>query len=155
MHESCSCGCGHDHGQHSHSRAHADARAPLTQAQEAFLHHLEHHHFLPVARFLVERSGADDFSSVALAPVYLRAPDEGMEDVKETAAMLLALEEAGLISLDYDYPLEGYPYPEYLESDLYAFFCKTVEEAAGRPGFLGDTPRLELGSIALAEHGEE
>lgn len=134
------CGCGCEHGHHSNG--------PLTEAQEAFLHELAHHHYLPVARFLVESSVEDDFSSVALAPVYLRGPQETMEWVKETGAMLLELEEKGCLTLDYDYPLEGYPYAEYKESDLYAYFCKTIEEAKGRPGFLGDTPVLELGSIA-------
>lgn len=146
MHDHCCCG--HDHG---HDHDHCPQGAPLTPAQEDFLHHLGHHHFLPVARFLVESSAQDDFSSVALAPVYLRAPDEPLESVKRTAAMLLELESAGCLSLDYDCPLEGYPYAEYLESEVYAYFCKTVEEGGGRPGFLGDTPRLELGSIAPAE----
>ena len=123
----------------------------LTEAQTAFLHELEHHHFLPVARFLIESSREDDFSSVALAPVYLRGPEESMEWVKETGAMLLELEEKGYLTLDYDYPLEGYPYTEYRQSDLYAYFCRTIEKAKGRPGFLGDTPVLELGSIAPAE----
>ena len=76
-----------------------------------------------------------------------------MEQVKETGKMLLDLEERGWITLDYGYPLEGYPYTEYRESALYALFRRTVEEAKGRPGFLGDTPVLELGSIAPAENG--
>ena len=93
----------------------------------------------------------DDFSSVALSPVYLRGPEETMDQVKETGRMLLDLEERGWLTLDYGYPLEGYPYTEYRESALYALFQRTVKEAAGRPGFLGDTPVLELGSIAPAE----
>lgn len=136
------CGCGHDHSHHHEG---------LTEAQHAFLHELEHHHFLPVARFLAESTKEDDFSSVALAPVYLRAPDETMEWVKETGAMLLDLEAKGYLTLDYDVPLEGYPYKEYKESALYAYFCKTIEEGRERPGFLADTPVLELGSIAPAE----
>ena len=151
--EHCGCGCGHDHN-HDHNHAHNHAHrpgGPLTEAQEAFLHELAHHHFLPVARFLVESTAEDDFSSVALAPVYLRGPEETMEWVKETGAMLRELEERGYLTLDYDYPLEGYPYTEYRESALYAYFCKTIEEGRGRPGFLGDTPVLELGSIAPAE----
>ena len=69
-------------------------------------------------------------------------------DSEKMAGML---EEKGYLTLDYDYPLEGYPYTEYRQSDLYAYFCRTIEEAKGRPGFLGDTPVLELGSIAPAE----
>lgn len=147
-HDHCGCGCGHDHSHvHEHHHPHGD----LTEAQEAFLHELRHHHFLPLARFVVESTKEDDFSSVALAPVYLRHPGETMEWVKETAAMLLDLEARGLLTLDYDYPLEGYSYEEYKTSDLYAYFQKTIAEAAARPGFLGDTPVLELGSIAPAE----
>ena len=146
--EHCGCGCEHGH-THEHHEHHG--RGELTGAQHAFLHELEHHRFLPVARFLVESTVEDDFSSVALAPVYLRAPDETMEWVKETGAMLRDLEEKGYLTLDYDYPLDGYPYTEYKESALYAYFCKTIEEGKDRPGFLGDTPVLELGSIAPAE----
>lgn len=144
-HEPCGCGCGHHHEHHHHS---GELLGELTQAQAAFLHELEHHHFLPVARFVVESSQEGDFSSVALAPVFLRSPEETMEWVKETGAMLLELEQRGWITLDYDYPLEGYSYAEYKQSELYTYFCSTVEEAKGRPGFLGDTPVLELGSIA-------
>ena len=145
--EHCNCSCGH-HQEHHSLHPHGGG---LTEAQTAFLHELEHHHFLPVARFLIESSREDDFSSVALAPVYLRGPEESMEWVKETGAMLLGLEEKGYLTLDYDYPLESYPYTEYRQSDLYAYFCRTIEEAKGRPGCLGDTPVLELGSIAPAE----
>ena len=145
--EHCNCGCGH-HQEHHSLHPHGGG---LTEAQTAFLHELEHHHFLPVARFLIESSREDDFSSVALAPVYLRGPEESMEWVKETGAMLLEMEEKGYLALDYDYPLEGYPYTEYRQSDLYAYFCRTIEEAKGRPGFLGDTPVLEKMSARPAE----
>lgn len=141
----------HEH-EHSHDHGCGYSRhAGLTEAQADFLYHLEHHHFLPVARFLVESSVEDDFCSQALAPVYLRHPGEGLEAVRETAALLLELERAGLITLDYDCPLEGYDYAEYRDSELFAYFCRTVEEGKGRPGFLGDTPFLELGSIAPAQ----
>lgn len=99
----------------------------------------------------MESTAEDDFSAVALSPVYLRSPEDTMEQVKEMGALLLDLERRGWITLDYGYALEGYPYEEYRTSALYAYFCRTVEEAKGRPGFLGDTPVLELGSIAPAE----
>ena len=157
-HEHCGCGCGHDHSHehhhehsHEHHGGHTCRQGTLTEAQAAFLGELEHHHYLPLARFLVESTVEDDFSSVALAPVYLRSPEEAMDQVKEIGALLLDLERRGWITLDYGYPLEGYPYEEYRQSALYAYFRRTVEEAKGRPGFLGDTPVLELGSIALAE----
>ena len=153
-HEHCGCGCGHDHSHehhHEHHSEHAHHQGELTSAQAAFRHELEHHHYLPLARFLMESTAEDDFSSVALAPVYLLSPQDTMEQVKEMGALLLDLERRGWITLDYGYALEGYSYEEYRTSELYAYFCRTVEEAKGRPGFLGDTPVLELGSIALAE----
>lgn len=61
---------------------------------------------------------------------------------------LTSLEEGGYLSVDYDLPLSGYGYEEFKESELYAYFCRTVEEASRRKGFLGDLPVLELGSIA-------
>ena len=130
MHEHHSCLCGrhdrhHDHhGCHDHHRRSGEGE--LTPAMAGFLHHLEHHHYLPVARFLVESSAEEEFCSVAL-------------------------EEMGYLTLDYDYPLAGYSYEEYNESKLYAYFCRTVAEGAGKNGFLGDTPVLELGSIAPVE----
>lgn len=158
MHEHHSCGCGchdHHHDHHDHhdccEHHHRNGEGELTPAMADFLRHLEHHHYLPVARFLVESSAEEEFCSVALAPVYLRSPDEDMACVKETGAMLLALEEMGYLTLDYDYPLAGYSYKEYNESKLYAYFCRTVAEGAEKNGFLGDTPVLELGSIAPAE----
>lgn len=150
-HAHCGCGCGHDHEHehhHEHYAEHDAYRGPLTPEQAAFLHELAHHHYLPLARFLTESTVEEDFSSVALAPVYLVSPEDTMEQAKARGEMLLDLERRGWITLDYGYPLEGYPYAEYRGSALYAYFCQTVEEAKGRPGFLGDTPVLELGSIA-------
>lgn len=65
--------------------------------------------------------------------------------------MLLELERMGRITLDYGYALSGYSYEEYQNSTLFAYFSKTVEEAKGKSGFLGDTPVLEFGSIAPVE----
>lgn len=92
-HCGCGCGCGHDHGQEHEHHHHHHGHEALTEAERAFLHELEHHHYLPVARFLSESSREADYSVVALAPVYLRHKDETMEWVKETGAMLRGLEE--------------------------------------------------------------
>ncbi len=125
----------------------------LTANQRDFLCRLSHHQALPVARFVLESSREHDFSSVALAPVFLRSAADEMSDVKEAGAFLLGLEAMGCLTLDYDIPLRGYPYEEYDHSALYAYFVSTVKEGASR-GFLGDTPRLELGSMALTPLGE-
>ncbi|MDL2215816.1 hypothetical protein LJB77_02000 [Ruminococcaceae bacterium OttesenSCG-928-N02] len=121
----------------------------MTQLQADFIHHLEHTGYQPLARFVLESEVETEFSIVSLAPVYISTPQDSMEDVKAMGKLLLELEEMGEITLDYDIPLSDYPYEEYKTSELYAYFCQTVSERAKQPGFLGDTPRLELGSIAL------
>lgn len=150
----CGCGChGHHHEGHRHSSP--VGREALTKNQLDFLHQLSHCGALPVARFLVGSSREEDFLSVALAPVFLRSPEDDMARVKEAGAFLAKLEELGMLTLDYDIPLKGYDYPEYKESALYAYFEETVRQgAAEHPGFLGDTPILELGSMALTAQGE-
>ncbi|NCB64297.1 MAG: hypothetical protein EOM52_12005 [Clostridia bacterium] len=150
-HDSCGCGCGHEH----HHREHRPADTAVTENQAAFLHQLSHNHYLPVARFVAEDSRQDDFSIIALAPVFLRSAADEMDTVKEAGAFLKKLEDMGLITLDYDIPLDGYAYDEYKGSALYAYFCDTVREGAKMPDFMGDTPILELGSMALTEAGEK
>lgn len=146
----CNCGCGHDH---AHQAPVTPSQA--TENQKDFLHQLGHYRYLPVARFTVEDSRENDFTSTALAPVFIRAISDSMEAVKEAGAFLQKLEDDGLITLDYDVPLKDYGYEEYQESELYAYFRATVAEGAAKPGFLGDTPVLELGSMALTEAGEK
>ena len=169
--EKCSCGHdhshdhdhehGHSHGHsHEHKHEHTDARihaepAELTKNQKDFIHQLSHYHYLPVARFTLEDSREEDFVSTALAPVFLRSAADDMDLVKEAGAFLQKLEDMGLITLDYDMPLNGYDYEEYKTSELYKYFCETVEEGATRPNFLGNTPVLELGSMALTGAGEK
>ena len=150
--EHCGCGCGHDHAHPHHAEGHT-VPIEVTEAQKDFLHQLGHHHYLPVARFAVMDSRVEDFVSIALAPVYLSSAADDMETVKEAGAFLQSLEDMGLITLDYDIPLKAYGYEEYHASTLYEYFRQTVAEGASRPNFLGNTPVLELGSIALTEEG--
>ncbi|MPM05108.1 hypothetical protein SDC9_51393 [bioreactor metagenome] len=152
--EHCGCGCGHDHA-HSHRDDAPAAPIEATKNQKDFLHQLSHYHYLPVARFSIRDSREADFVSTALAPVFLRSAADDMATVKEAGVFLQELEDVGLITLDYDIPLNGYEYAEYKASALYEYFCATVAEGASRPNFLGNTPELELGSIALTEAGEK
>jgi hypothetical protein len=151
--EHCGCGCGHDH-EHHRADAHA-APIEVAENQKDFLHQLSHSHYLPVARFTITDSREEDFSLTALAPVFLRSAADDMKTVKEAGAFLQKLEDLGLITLDYDIPLNRYGYEEYKASALYEYFRETVAEAASKPNFLGNTPVLELGSIALTEAGEQ
>lgn len=152
--EHCGCNCGHDHS-HPHQ---ADAPASpieVTENQKDFLHQLSHRHYLPVARFSVKDSREEGFLATALAPVFIHSAADDIAIVKEAGAFLQKLEDMGLVTLDYDIPLNRYGYEEYKGSALYAYFCDTVAEGASKPGFLGDTPVLELGSMALTDAGEK
>lgn len=148
----CNCGCGHEHSQKVDTE---HTPIEVTESQRNFLHQIHHRHYLPVARFTIADSREADFVSTALAPVFLSSASDDMKTAKEAGAFLQNLEDLGLITLDYDIPLNGYDYGEYKASTLYSYFCATVAEGASRPNFLGNTPVLELGSIALTETGEQ
>ncbi len=153
----CGCGChGHEHEHHHHQHGHSPVnREDVTPNQVEFLHQLFHCKALPVARFVVVSSREEEFQSVALAPVFLRSAGDDIDAVKEAGVFLRKLEDMGLLTLDYDIPLSGYDYPEYETSALYAYFAETVHQGAREhPDFLGDTPRMELGSMALTPEGE-
>ena len=152
----CGCGCGHDHGHENRNGEREPAAIQgLSANQTAFLHQLLHSRYLPVARFVVESSREEDFCAVALEPVFIRATGDSLEAVKEAGAFLTGLEEKGLLTLDYDIPLEGYGYEEYRACALFQYFQDTVRQGAGKPGFLGDTAALELGSMALTPEAED
>lgn len=152
------CCCGHDHAHHEHAHGEACAcgcehthfHGELTAEEERVLDALEHFHYLPIVRFTLTSSKEDELYSVAMEPVYLVSEDESMEDARKDSAPFASLEEKGLITLDYDLPLQQYDYSLYENSALYAYFKASVAESAGRPGFLFDTPNLEKGSVALA-----
>jgi len=148
--EHCDCGCNHEHKHDAHV-----APGDVTDNQKDFLHQLSHTHYLPVARFTLTDSREEDFTATALAPVFMRSAADDMEMVKEAGVFLQRLEDMGLITLDYDIPLKGYSYDEYKESALYEYFCATVAEGSARPDFLGNTPLLDLGSMALTEIGQQ
>ncbi len=109
---------------------------------------------LPVARFALTSSREQDAYAVAMSPVYIADPGDSLETIQEDGAIYSGLEEKGLIELDYDFPLPGYPYREYHESWAWRHFVETAAEAKQR-GFTFDTPRLELGGITLTERGHE
>ena len=139
----------HDGGGQNRSASQAGGeRPPLTETQAAFLDYLSYYRCLPAARFVTASSREEEFAVVSLAPVFIQTRGDTMERVREMGTLLTSLEEGGYLSVDYDLPLSGYGYEEFKESELYAYFCRTVEEASRRKGFLGDLPVLELGSIA-------
>ncbi len=121
----------------------------LNPDQLAFLQQLLEIKYLPVAQFVVKSTKEENFASVALAPVFIRDLKDTMEDVKQAGGFLRTLEGKGMISIDYDMPLNGYTYNEYRNCDLFQYFTETVAEAKGKEGFLGDKATMELGSIGL------
>lgn len=71
-----------------------------------------------MARFNITNSQEPDFICTALAPVFIRDIADDMTAVKEAGAFLERLENLGLITLNYDIPLNGYAYTEYKESAI-------------------------------------
>lgn len=142
------CGCGHTH---------VPIPTPdgLTPIQVDFLLTLRQRQCLPVACFTLSKTDDDARHSIALAPVYLSATGDSMEQVKQLGQALSQLEEMDLLTLDYDIPLQNYAYHEYRTSELYAYFVQTVAEGAKRPGAMYNVPGLDLGSMALTDAGEE
>ena len=125
----------------------------LTEREQAFIRCLTQVPFLPVAQFLLRSTKSEHLEAIALAPVYILDPEDTMEHIKETGIILHGLEEKGLITLDYDVPLQNYDYKTYHDSAVYQSFRQTVEEAKARPDFLYNIGIMELGSMALTQRG--
>ncbi len=143
---SCDCGC----GGHHHSTPVSIEN--LEQHEVNFLQHLIGYHYMPVSQFIVTSTKESGFASIALSPVFITEENNTMEQVRSIGDMLKGLEQKGYLTLDYDEPLKGYNYNEHYNSDVYAFFKQTVEEAKTKENFLGDTATIETGSIAPTEH---
>lgn len=110
---------------------------------------------VPVVRFELRSSVERELVSVALSNVLLTTQEDTMETVKETGAMLQALEDQGLIRIDYHLAVTvKSDYDNFGESSLYQYFCKTVEESRSNPKFLFDTPYLKRGRVTLTAKGE-
>ena len=170
-HEHGCCGGDHEHkhehgccgGDHEHDHEHGCCGGDHEHDQEAieisdiehqFLMALAEVSFLPVARFVMGSTKSEHLSSVALAPVFIQESEVPMDEVKMLGEGLLHLEEFGLITLDYDQPLDGYDYHVYEQSDVYKEFQKVVLEGSTREDFLFDSGAMEKGSIALTTLGQ-
>lgn len=156
------CNCGHDHDHHhgpdcncGHEHIEILPVEDLSILQQNFLLALYEKRYLPVARFALQNAQNDDVYGIALEPVYLGSPNDTIDRVKEIGEALNALEQGGLLTLDYDIPLGNYPYDEYEQADLYRYFVETVGEGAQQPGALFDVAALEKGSMALTPEGEQ
>jgi hypothetical protein len=161
-HEHCGCHEAHEGGhEHEHgdggceccSGSCGDGVIYITEDEHAFLKALAQRSFLPLARFMMTSSKSEDLESVALAPVFMTDPGDAMETVKKIGRTLTDMEEKGLITLDYDIPIQDEPYAVYKESGLFKDFCDVVGEGKKNDAFLFDQPVLETGSIALTALG--
>ncbi len=155
------CDCGHEHTHedgcncghhHEHLVVGEDG---ITEAQADVLLAIHQRGYLPIARFALRSSQDSDAYAVALEPVYIADAAQDMDTVKANGGLFTSLEDMGLITLDYDIRLTGYAYQEYEQSSLYAYFVETVKEASQKPGFVLDTPVLELGSVAITGEGNK
>lgn len=126
----------------------------ISPPEEAFLSKLAQCPFLPVAEFFISSSKTDDFTNLALSPVFLETGEETLEEIKIIGQILLGLEEKNIISLDFDSPLEGSDPNLFYNSHAFALLKKTVEEGNVNEGFLFDTPTIELGSVCLTAIGD-
>ena len=96
------------------------------------------------------------FCSKAPAPPTFAAspsPQSILETVKETGRALLSLEEAGLVTLDYNIPLQGGSNALYAQSPLYQEFTQVAAQGSALPGAVFDQPALEMGSMAVTPRG--
>ncbi|PKM76660.1 MAG: hypothetical protein CVU90_11265 [Firmicutes bacterium HGW-Firmicutes-15] len=149
----------HKDQNHSHSCcgdccAHTLESLTINSKEISFLKKLVKCSYLPVSRFIMSSSIEEEAWLESLAPVYINSIDDSMETVKEIRTVLSELEKKGLISLDYDIPLQDYDYTQHTKSALFSYFKETVNEGKRNPSFLFDTAEIELGSIALTEFGE-
>jgi len=126
----------------------------INSKEISFMLELVKHSYLPVSRFIMSSSIETEARIVSLEPVFINDIDDNMETVKEIGKVLSELEKKGVISLDYDIPLQGYEYTQFKESALFSYFQDTVNEGKRNLSFLFDTAEIELGSIALTEFGE-
>jgi len=109
--------------------------------------------FLPLGCFVLKSSHSSHLASVAFAPVYLTEKQADMDAVRENAKVLEQLEKYGIITLDYDIPLENCDYSAFKESEAFNYFKDTVEEGKKNPDFIFNIASIEFGSIALTALG--
>lgn len=97
----------------------------------------------PVARFELHNDREEDLVMTALDNVWIQEPEDSMETVKERAAALRELEEAGLIQMNFASPtVVSGDHTVYYKSELYALLCRTALEAAQLPDNLFNLPCL-------------
>lgn len=109
---------------------------------------------LPIVRFELRSSRENSLRSTALDLVWMTDAADSMELVKARSACIREALEEGLARVNFHLPVTARSrYTVYLESVLYADFCRMTEEGGRRPGFLFDTPFLKRGVLTLTAKG--
>ena len=156
------CGCnGTNSENHQHGHGCCKDREPLHEIKKGlqekeieFLMNLAQTPYLPLGRFLMKSSKSSHLEAVAMAPVYLNSEADSMEFAKDNGLILKKLQDKGLVTLDYEIPLQNGNYTTYSNSSLFRYFTETVEAGAQEENFIFDIAELELGSIALTFQGQ-
>lgn len=150
------CYCAHDH---SHNEGdccehHENSEMTISHEEADILFKLVRHNYLPVCQFVMGISTEEEMKVVALSPVLISHTNDDINTVRGRGKILLALEQKGLIALDYDIPLGSYDYGDYKKSPAFTYFMEMINEGKSKEGFLFDTAELETGSIALTDLGK-
>ncbi|MEG1845211.1 MAG: hypothetical protein RR296_13310, partial [Clostridia bacterium] len=150
--------CAGHHGEDGHSCCAGHGAAPrvitLDEGEAGCLRALAQTPFLPLARFMLSSTKSPDASAIAYAPVAIEQKEDDMAVVATRARALETLCEKGLVTLDYDQPLENFDYAVFRESRAFAVLSARAQEGGKREGFLFDTASVEPGSFALTALGQ-
>ena len=108
-----------------------------------------------VVRLELRSTKEDSLRSTALAHVHMQHPEESMEEVKATGALIASLESKGLVRTDYErFATLASDYAVYADSLVFRQLCQLVEEGKKRQGFLFDTPYIKRGQVFLTPAGK-
>lgn len=147
------------HNNHEHHCCDADCQhshtIEFTKQEYDFLLNFNQHAYLPLAQFAMSSTKSSHLQSIALSPVYLTDGTESVMQVREFGEMLLDLEDAGVITLDFDQPIENYGYELYKNSIAFHALKELIQEGSQRQDFLFDQALVEMGRMALTEVGQQ
>ncbi len=149
----CASGCGScaGCGTSTHqSCCGSSAPIVLTEGEGALLRRLAAVLYLPMGQFILLPKWAEPEEGMPiLSPVLLDTASDSLEVVADRAELLVALANQGLLTLDFDLPLQNYDYGIYYRAELFREFTQRFASAPqGRPV-------LRRGSIAITQKGLE
>ena len=127
----------------------------LTAEEAALLREIGQSRRYPVCRFELRCTREAELVSTALNAVHLQSAQDTMYSIKARAALLLKLEEKGLIVLYYG--LKTFvksDYQMYHDSDVFAQLCQLAQEGAKREGYLFDYACVKKGIAVLTVRGK-